>query len=194
MTETNISVITNSFIPGNASIELTVYQNVGRDTESTKTDPEGRSYDQKDTILLDGGAAEINRADIPYRQGSEVWFIANFDSDGVNAPTLDEVTLRPSRIADSGSVTLPLPAVPLPNLTETDAEIVQAEVVTLQQVKKIIWETTEDFNENQFETGVIHPSDGVRPEEYFLPAIESRIVLGKKSPRTANSEIPENPI
>lgn len=192
MTEVNISVITNSFIPDGCSIDLTVYQRLSGEVESGNTDPSGRAYDQKDTVSLSGGANEFNRANIPYRQGSETWFLADFESDGAKAPALDSVVLRPSLIADVGSVQSS-DAIPKPNLTKVDSEVAEAEVTTLQRLKRISWTTEEDFDNNQFSENIEHEDGSIEPVESVLLET-ARIVVKKKSPEIPNGSIPENSV
>lgn len=94
-----IQLTTDSTVPTNTSITVTLYEDVGQDGSGGSTDAIGNAYDNSASVVLSGGS-ETNTL-TGFDGGSstnDYWFRLEFDGDGsdpsLDAPQLNSIQIK----------------------------------------------------------------------------------------------------
>ncbi len=92
-------------IPTNASASVTLYEDVGADGSGSSTDPNGKEYDNSDTLSLSDGTTSYSTGDVfDGSSGNAVWVEFTADHTDVVATAEITVPLTISTSVTAGSV------------------------------------------------------------------------------------------
>jgi hypothetical protein len=104
----NLTVtLTAVSVPQNASASLTLYEDVGDDGSGSNTDPNGKSYDNSDTVSLSDGTTSYTLSGFAGETGNAYWleFQASNTDDVSTAEITAPITVDTGGSGDSaGSV------------------------------------------------------------------------------------------